>query len=462
MIYRLLPILLLLFFLNQTYGQSLNNYATISAISSGSINYNSNTYYQKTIGYYPQMTISCHEAIADNEYSGFLTILKDAISVHTYILSPRILIRDMVQFDFSDTVYFCGVRLPYGTNDSIGVMGFIIINNQNGALNNIKCINIPEVETLTNITVIRANGNNTIATIGRKKNNNTIDYFFVKGFLDPLYYSGEYDICQLGTNPIPTDIISTDDYVAIISTDFSNTISIRKFAKYNLDNTIRNYAHTFSLPEHLSSYKPYSTFLNNNTIEDNENEIATVFMGQDNAFSWKLYLKKIDLTTMSMTNAQNHSNIEKNLLLGVSYISKYKQITVLELVEPNYLHFDPTVVLLDPNKNQTYTSNEISGNSMNNVQTITRLYETMSDVSYFLCGCITGNYKQYLTHNIGSLMSDNCINNKEIKIYVDEIVSPVTTLSPLQTIHHISTIYGVNGYEYNDPISTNCLSDFQE
>lgn len=121
---RVLFFLSVITFNGVMFGQTLSSYSTVSVDFSDNEVYGSGIYYQKTIGMYPQMTISCFDATYNGTVTGFLSISYNASGCNTYRLNAPILIRDIVQHKFSDTVYFCGTKRLQYPDDTIGVMGF--------------------------------------------------------------------------------------------------------------------------------------------------------------------------------------------------------------------------------------------------------------------------------------------------------------------------------------------------
>ena len=402
------------------FGQTLSSYSTVSVDFSDNEVYGSGIYYQKTIGMYPQMTISCFDATYNGDVTGFLSISSDAIACKTYRIDAQFLIRDIVQHKFSDTVYFCGTKRLQNPDDTIGVMGFFVVG-QTGTINGFYYCEINEVQELTDIVSIQYPDYCMMASIGKKRNSSlNYDYFFTYGYKNPVNNAGVYYIAPLTHNSIPFDLIQTDDFVTILSkNDMNNTIYFRKFNKYDFNDAICDDVNGF-LPVETVIFGPYSSFKGCDSQENQENEIVIAYVGFDEYFTWHTYVKTIDLETNMMTNAQSHKSFDKNDLWGVTYLANSDEIAVLELFEPNYQYFNSTAVIIHPNKTQGYTSTELYGRYLDGCISISRLYESTSSVSYFLCGSVGVGGRRYFAHDAGFLMADNCIVSNDIEIEIDD------------------------------------------
>ena len=72
---RVLFFLSVITFNGVMFGQTLSSYSTVSVDFSDNEVYGSGIYYQKTIGMYPQMTISYFDATYNGDVTGFLSII---------------------------------------------------------------------------------------------------------------------------------------------------------------------------------------------------------------------------------------------------------------------------------------------------------------------------------------------------------------------------------------------------
>lgn len=444
----------------QVFSQTL---ITSSIELANNIVFNSSAQYQKTIGFYPQRALTCFEAVSEGTYRGFLTIANINGKAKTYKLQPQIMIRDMYQMFFTDTVYFCGTHIISdiysGSVDSVGVWGYFVAHTDS-TIDQLTYSDVTEVEVLTNLVTVRMNGHCTMAATGRKNINNAPVFYFVKGYKAPSYNIVEYDICPLNPQFIPKDIITTDDNVALVSLSkvSNNTFAVRRFFKHDLDNVVRNYLYTYILNEG-STFGPKSTFLGCKFNENGENDIAVVFIGMSLNNSWKTYLKSIYLPTMQMTNAQHLNMFDKNDIWGITYLSNRKNLAVLEPFEPNYIHYNPTVVVFKPSITNNYSSHEFFDRNGNFWQNVADAYETIWGSSYFICSYTNGNSKYYLTHDVGVSEADNCLKKYDIEIEIDKTVQPTTISNPLQFTHHTAYTYGAVLYPYIETKTASCSND---
>lgn len=425
------------------FGQTLSSYSTVSVDFSDNEVYGSGIYYQKTIGMYPQMTISCFDATYNGDVTGFLSISLDAIACKTYRIDAQFLIRDIVQHKFSDTVYFCGTKRLQNPDDTIGVMGFFVVG-QTGTINGFYYCEINEVQELTDIVSIQYPGYCMMASIGKKRNSSlNYDYFFTYGYKNPVNNAGVYYIAPLTHNSIPFDLIQTDDFVTILSkNDMNNTIYFRKFNKYDFNDALSDYVNGFT-PEETIMFGPYSSFKGCDSKEDQENEIVIAYVGYDEFYDWHTYVRTIDLETNTMTNAQSHHSYEKNDLWGVTYLANRDEIAVLELFEPNYQYFNSTAVIFDPNKTTGYTSKEFYGGYLDGCISISRLYENTSSVSYFLCGRVGVDGRRYLAHDAGFLIGDYCLECNDIGIDIEKLYEFEVEIEPLSYNLNYVNFYGM-------------------
>lgn len=439
---------------SRSFGQPITSFVSLSQhVSNTGIVFGGSILYDKTIGMYPQKAVSCYEGVISGERRGVITIVKDTMSAKSYVLYPQILVRDMVQSGFSDRVCFCGARWDPVLHDSIGVMGYMVIDAA-GILQSMNYIDVAEVGVLTDLVRVMSSGREVIVSIGQKEYNSTRQNYVVKGYESSYTNTWEYDVAPLSDKYI-TDIVSTDDYVAIVSTDLIHNLRLRRFNVMNLDDAMKDVLYEYPLSENIE-FSPEATFLGREEVDAGENRIALVHSGLKNDMYWHMFLKVMDLSTMGMTNAQSHHLYEKNYPIDITYLSEKKTVAVLDFFDPDYTAVNPTVVLFKPDELTNYVYYKFNYDDMLYWHSLSKLCETPAGASFYLCGGVYGADKYYHIHNVGSLSYDQCVDSHEIAIDRDERVEYTALPSPLQFTHNLSLLQDALCVERIDLINAFC------
>lgn len=442
---------------SSSFGQPFTTYQTFSAVVNNGVSSSSSVQYERTIGMYPERTVTCYEVDISGSNIGYVTIALNTQDANTYLLYPIIMIRDMVQRGNSDTVYFCGTRRDV-QYDSVGVMGYFLVD-ASGQLHDMNYIDIVEVGVLTDLVVVSHGGRVVTAAIGKKKVGGVESYYLAKAYKSSIVGNWEYDIAPLPERD-PVDIVATDGYVAVVSTDHMNKVVIRKFLLQNLDDGVRDTRYEYNFAESVP-FGPMLAFVGQEGIVDGENRVAMSFMGLRNNIEWRTYLKIVDLDNMSIVNSQSHHMSEKNFPMGITYLSKYKQVALLEFFDPDYQYICPTVVLFDPNRVQNYFSGKLWGNSNKDWHSLSSLRETATGSGYFVCGGVVPSKIYYQTHDAGTSTPSVCINRSDIAITMDQAVNPVSINSPLTQSHSIEPLHYVTSSYQTKLFQNKCFQSFE-
>ncbi len=381
---------------------------------------------QITIGFYPDMAISYHESYMYGGTTGVITVNYEAQTANRYIInhlgvSTNIYIRDMEQCGFSDTVFFCG-KLKENSGDSTGIFGFFTVM-PNGTLNNFTYYKISETDVLTRIVSYNnSTGSRQIAAIGKKDSS----YFMVNNV--PAVYA-VYAVNPLNHPSIPADIICTDDYVAIVSyKDSHDRLYLRKFLKNDLFDNIRDNVYEFKLGDNLI-FEPKAAFLGCKFREDSENDVGVEYISHHEG-DWLAGLRVIDLSTMTMTHAQEADLAEKNDLRGITFLADSRKLASLFFLEPNYAFYNSAVALLEPyNNSGLYIADVFFDTSW--LFSIDRLYNSNHTVNHFVAGMTSMPQNIWWAQNDIFTIFNQCIKSTTLRVKVINTVVPAVIVDPL-------------------------------
>ena len=436
--------------------QSLSLFSTVSTSVTSTPGFCDGTpLYERTIGFGPNMSLSCYEAIGTYGLKkGYVSVCKDAQSIYVHQLTSNIFIRDMVRHNYSDTVFFCGMRKSQ-TDDSVGVLGFFVVKST-GTIPHIYFSEVPGVDILTDLVVVGQDSGYVISALGAKIDSTATTYYMVNGMFPPISYSVVHYLTPLTHNSTPVDIIATDDFVAILSrNEVANTYHIRRFDRNNFLDSQRDDVFTYQFSG-INVFDIVATFKGDEMSRDGENEIAISYIYLDYN-QWYAKVCTIDLQTMTMTTAQKLKLVEKNTLYGITYLTAPKRLAVLLDEEPNLQYYNSTAVMFVPDNSTGYTSEDYFGGNMDDCRTISRIHENSTMASYFLCSCVSSGGCHLLAHDASctDLSSDYCLKRKDVYIEVVDQTSPDEETDVLNTNYVFTTIYG-NSLTNDSLIITPC------
>ena len=381
-----------------------------------------------TIGVYPDMAVSYHEVtVSPGNVVGYVTINKNAVSAHRIELYPYgLLIRDMVQYEFTNRIYFCGTK-----GDTVGVFGYFDIDNT-GSFVEIYYDEVPYSVRLSKMVEYKENGGYYLAAYGDGSAKINGEYIFVDvnlhNSISPLYF-----VSGLGHTYKPFGIVCTDNYISLYSHDLSkNNIYVRKFYRSNLYDPICNNLYEYPVGSNMA-FGPLVTFLGEDVYNNGEDQVAIVYMTQEGT-NWKTYLKRIELDSMDMVGNQWHPLRNKSGLFGLTYLAESKRLAVLEMFDPSYNYMCSSVVMMDPWASITYTAQVFRDNNIKDYNSIGRLYSAGYTVNHFVAGFTNNNNSYWWAQDDVVNPIVQCANTNTISVKVDQPTNKSILLSPLMPI----------------------------
>ncbi len=412
---------------------------------------------QKTIGVYPDMAVSYHEADSLTYKIGVLTVNSGATMGNSYKICDQIYIRDMEEYRLGQTVYFSGTKhIPSGNSiDSVGIIGCFHVNTD-GTISNFIYYKISEVKSVLKLVTYPLNGSPRVAAIGKKPNGTSPLYYYI--YMDDVIFPS-YTISphhSSGYKHTPTTLVCTDNYVCAVSYNGLNEIILRRFPKSNFWDASSNILYKYVVSEPIT-HTIKATFLGCRYQENGENDLGIIYMSQDTPTTWYAYFKKFDLSTMTMTMAQKNQNFaQKNDIAGLTYLAKSGLVAVLEIYDPTspVNMSNSAVLMLDPAKTTSYTT-EILYKKEQWFYSIDRLYSGDHTVNHFLVGNTTIPKSRWWAQTPVTT-PNNCMDVMTTDIDIDPLSDYVYDLNPLNPVQKTTGDYIGNLLKYPGLI-TNCL-----
>lgn len=403
--------------------QSIVPYSTVTSTMTGdSYVYSGYVSYDKTIGLYPDMTLSCHEAMTPSGKTCFLTVNRNLTAnnyfTSRYIIQNNILIRDMVQHNMTDTIYFCGTRIKLN-GDSVGIVGWFEYRPSGSFV--FEYMDIKEVNTIIRLVTVKGNGYNQSVSLGVRLTSGVKEYSIIQSFMSTGNMFGmTYFFSPIHHSSTPFDLVATDKYVALASYDDYN-LYLRKFNKDSISDNMKNTLYMYPLNNDRIMFQPHATFYGDLYNNEEENDIVVAFPSFVNN-SWKVDIKTFDMNTMQMTCAQRHDLYEKDEILGMTYTPKNKMVALLECYDPEYLHFGSSIVTLKPIAYGPYVSKRFSSRERDYFYSISNIYSSLGTSCHYLVGYMGQAQSRVMINDGNFRPNEGCLNYWDINF---DVVNPI-------------------------------------
>ncbi len=424
------------------------------------------TYYNFAMGYIPSATNPSHSIVRTVDAQRAIAYYEDGSTTH--ILARINMYGNVIEAKFvgkyemndirlvDDDIFFCGQN----TLTRKGIVGHASVSAIESRIQHIQYQEFDMGMSRTSTTMMRLaayrdqSGMEKVVAIGELNYDNLSSPMpsFLNGSLPGSYrayfvvgyrYSGgalTMEFCKFLCDTSPNnyfesvdDVVVTDNWLAVVTVN-DKGLTIHRCDKNNVNGTFDNY-HSYGISSVEGIY--HCCHMKGDTI-------ALVALDKSPVASvYETHMRCVDLATMTMTQAQGYSLLDKAEPIEVVYVPDCATLVMLQYQQFPLTGWHYAYVFWKPYKVPPYTAEviyESAGNSFGSIDRLTSKYIVASG----------GNYWVEKDASYNATVS-SCYKYAQQQVFSLSIPNPVPGSFPYQTL--VLTLLNVTfpeGYDPND------------